>query len=127
MEKLFGKIAEADGMIVGSPVYFYTVNAQTKTFIDRVGYLHNARERKPFRNKVGGAIAVAGRSGLGNALSQIALFLAAARMIMVSPYVMTLAREKGDAIKDARGIELAKELGKSMVQIAKATASLRGP
>jgi len=127
VEKLFGKIAEADGMIVGSPVYFYTVNAQTKTFIDRVGYLHNARERKPFRNQVGGAIAVAGRSGLGNALSQIALFLAAARMIMVSPYVMTLAREKGDAIKDARGIELAKELGKSMVQIAKATASLRGP
>jgi hypothetical protein len=41
------------------------------------------------------------------------------------PLVMALAPEKGDAIKDTRGFKLAGELGKSMVQIAKATASLK--
>ncbi len=126
VEKIFEKMAEADGVIVGSPVYFYNTTAQTKTFIDRVGYLHNARGRKAFRNKVGGAIAVAGRSGLENALSQIALFLTAARMITVAPVVTVLASAKGDAVKDTRGIEDARELGRSMVPIARATASLRG-
>jgi len=126
VEKIFGKMAEADGIIVGSPVYFWNVNAQTKTFIDRVGFLHNARERKPFRNKVGGAIAVAGRAGVANALSQILLFLAGARMITAPPLVMALARAKGDALEDSMGIEQARELGKSMVQITKATVSLRG-
>lgn len=126
VEKIFKKMAEADGIIVGSPVYFYNVNAQTKTFIDRVGYLHIARGRTAFRNKVGGAIVVARRSGLTDALSQILLFFMAARMNIVAPVVMALASAKGDVIKDAEGIENARELGKSMVKMAKATASLRG-
>jgi multimeric flavodoxin WrbA len=126
VEDIFDKMVQADGIIVGSPVYFQNVNAQTKIFIDRVGYLNIARERKPFRNKIGGAIAVARRSGFANALSEILLFLTGARMIAAGPSVTVLAREKGDAIKDAEGVELARELGKSIVQIAKATASLRG-
>ena len=126
VEKLFEKMTQADGIIIGSPVYFYDVNAQTKTFIDRVGYLHSARGRKAFRNKIGGALAVAGRSGLSNALSQILMFLAAARMITAAPVVASLASAKGDAIKDTRGLDDARELGKSIVQIAEATASLRG-
>lgn len=125
VEKILEKMAEADGIIVGSPVYFHTINAQTKTFIDRVGYLQYARGREVFRNKIGGAIAVAGRSGASNAVYQILAFLTSARMVTASPVVMALAFAKGDAIKDIRGIESARELGKSMVQIAKATASLR--
>jgi multimeric flavodoxin WrbA len=125
VEKIFQKMEEADGIIVGSPVYFFTINAQTKTFIDRVGYLHLARG-KPFRNKVGGAVAVARRSGLTDALSQILMFFAGARMIIATPAVTVLASVKGDAIKDTEGIELARELGKSTVQIAEVTASLRG-
>lgn len=125
VEKIFEKMAEADGIIIGSPVYFYNVTAQTKTFIDRVGYLHNARENIAFRNKIGGAIVVAGRLGLTDALSQILLFLIDVGMI-TSPVATVLASKKGDAIKDTRGVEDVRELGKSMVQIAKATASLRG-
>jgi multimeric flavodoxin WrbA len=126
VEKIFQKMTEADAIIIGSPVYFANVNAQTKTFIDRVGYLNTARGRKAFRNKVGGAIAVARRSGLTNTLSQILLFLNATRMITASPSVRILAREKGDATKDTEGIEAARDLGKSIVQIAKATALMRG-
>jgi multimeric flavodoxin WrbA len=126
VEKLFEKMTQADVIIIGSPVYFFNVNAQTKTFIDRVGYLHNARGRKAFRNRIGGAIVVGARSGLANALSQILLFLTAARMITAAPAVTSLASAKGDAVKDTRGIDDARELGKSIVQIAKATASLRG-
>jgi multimeric flavodoxin WrbA len=125
VEKIFEKMSEADGIIVGSPVYFQNITAQTKMFMDRVGFINNARGRKTFRNKIGGAIVVARRSGLSNTSSQILLFLTATRMIVVSPVARALASEKGDVIKDREGIEGARELGKSIVQIAKATASLR--
>lgn len=125
VEKIFDKIRDADGVIIGSPVYFQSVSAQTKTFIDRVGFLHIARERKIFRNKVGGAVVVARRSGLASALSQILMFFVSARMIMASPAVMSLAREKGEAAKDTEAIANAMELGRTMAQIAKATAFLR--
>ena len=93
--------------------------------MDRVGYLNNARGRKAFKNKIGGAIAVARRSGLSNTSSQLLLFLTATRMIVASPVARALASENGDVLKDQEGIEGARELGNSIVQIAKATASLR--
>jgi multimeric flavodoxin WrbA len=126
VEKIYEKMVKADGIVIGSPVYFQDINAQTKTFIDRVGYLHMARGRKAFKNKVGGAVAVAGSSGVVNATNSILLFMTLSGMIVSSPVVRALAPAKGDALKDIRGMENAKELGKSIVQIAKATSSLRG-
>ena len=35
MEDLVEKMIEADVIVLASPVYFYTINAQMKTFIDR--------------------------------------------------------------------------------------------
>jgi multimeric flavodoxin WrbA len=35
MQELYPKIANADRIIIGSPIYFYNVTAQTKLFIDR--------------------------------------------------------------------------------------------
>ncbi len=35
MQDLYTKIAEADRIVIGSPIYFYNVTAQTKIFIDR--------------------------------------------------------------------------------------------
>ena len=125
VEKIYEKMAEADGIIIGSPVYFNNVSAQTKTFIDRVGYLSIARGRKAFRNKVGGAIVVAKRAGLSYAYDQILMFFSGMRMITANPAVGALASAKGEVLKDTEGVEAAKELGRSMVQIAKATAPLR--
>ena len=125
VEKIYEKMAEADGIIIGSPVYFNNVSAQTKTFIDRVGYLNMARGRKAFRNKVGGAIVVAKRAGLSYAYDQILMFFSGMRMITANPAVGALASAKGEVLKDTEGVEAAKELGRSMVQIAKATAPLR--
>ncbi len=35
MQPLYEKIANADSIIIGSPIYFYALTAQTKAFIDR--------------------------------------------------------------------------------------------
>ncbi len=48
------KIARADGLIIGSPVYFGNLSSQTKAFIDRVGYVNRANGDL-FKRKVGAA------------------------------------------------------------------------
>lgn len=58
MDEIYPKLIEADGIIIGSPVYFGTVNAQTKAFMDRCRPL--GRAGSLLRFKVGGACAVAG-------------------------------------------------------------------
>jgi len=123
--KIFEKMKESDGIIIGSPSYNWNVTAQTKMFIDRMGLLIPVRGRVDFANKVGGAIAVGGRSGMMHCLSQIILFQMSGRMIPIPPFILSISYDKGESAKDPRAINESKELGKRMVQVAEATASLR--
>ena len=56
MDKIYPLLLEADGIIIGAPVYCGTVNAQVKAFMDRCRPLRRAGASMRF--KVGGAIAV---------------------------------------------------------------------
>jgi len=56
MDEIYPLLVEADGIILGAPVYFGTVNAQTKAFMDRCRPL--GRAGSLLRFKVGGPIAV---------------------------------------------------------------------
>ena len=59
-KKIVKKLLEADGIILASPVYFFHVTAQMKTFIDRsLGYGHRPR----ISWKPGLAVSVSGGSG----------------------------------------------------------------
>jgi len=57
MDEIYPLLLEADGIIIGAPVYFGTVNAQVKAFMDRCRPLGRAGGLLRL-NKVGGAIAV---------------------------------------------------------------------
>ena len=71
MDEIYPLLIEADGIIIGSPVYFGTVNAQVKAFMDRCRPL--IRAGMLLRYKVGGAIAVGGcrHAGQEKAISAI--------------------------------------------------------
>lgn len=56
MDEIYPKLIEADGIILGAPVYFGTVNAQVKALMDRCRPL--GRCGQLLRYKVGGGIAV---------------------------------------------------------------------
>ncbi len=58
MSEIYPKMVAADGIIIGAPVYFGTVNAQVKMLMDRCRPL--GRAGMLLRYKVGGAIAVGG-------------------------------------------------------------------
>ena len=54
-------MVEADGILLGSPVYFGSATGLMKAFIERVGEL--AVGRDVFTGKVGGPLVVARRAG----------------------------------------------------------------
>jgi multimeric flavodoxin WrbA len=62
MQPLYGRLLEADAIILGTPVYFGSMSALCKAFMERVEGLGVTSKR--LRLKVGGAIAVgASRNG----------------------------------------------------------------
>ena len=68
MSRIVPKLQECDGLILASPVYFGTVNAIMKRFMDRTeGLLRYGRSRYQYalQHKVGGAIAVGGNRNGG--------------------------------------------------------------
>jgi len=115
MQALYPKMIEADGIILGSPVYFWSVTAQAKIVIDRTYALRRPTNR--LEGKVGGAIAVAGRRGQVEALTVINNFFLGQGMIPAGLGVDGRGSEKGDIKQDERALTGATELGRRMVEL----------
>jgi multimeric flavodoxin WrbA len=95
MKAVYDMLVNADGIVFGTPIYFYSMTAQAKALMDRTIAL-----REPnfsLTNKVGGVIAVAGNLGIIDALKDFYFYIALNHMI-AADYVFGYANEKG-AIK----------------------------
>ena len=57
MNSVYLKLLSADGIIIGTPVYFWTVTAQAKLLMDRTYSLHH---EKKLKGKICGCVVVAG-------------------------------------------------------------------
>ena len=129
-QRIFDRILAADGVIFGSPTYFWSVTAQAKALIDRT---YQFREGRRLRNKVAGAVVVARRAGAAGAFMMFNNFFAIHRMINVAGAVaygndapvptpergggaIVYGGEKGDVTKDAQGMGEAWNLGAAMAQ-----------
>ncbi|MDQ1280817.1 MAG: hypothetical protein QG670_2080 [Thermoproteota archaeon] len=69
MQELYNKILETDGIVIGSPVYYYDVTAQCKMIIDRTIAIAPING-----NKVGGIVAVAGSLGLSEVVKNLNMY-----------------------------------------------------
>ncbi len=121
----FDKMAEADGIILATPVYFGSATAEIKALIDRAGYVSSARGRlgkgRVFENKAGGGIVVARRAGHNFTFAQLLFFFLQQGMIVPGSTYWNIAfgREKGEASKDEEGLETARNFGKKMAWLLK--------
>jgi len=113
IEKMLG----AEGMILGSPVYFNDVTPEMKALIDRTGYVARANGRM-FKNKVGASVAAVRRSGAVHTLDTINHFFLSGEMI-IAGRVIGVGRERGEVEKDEEGMQLAKTLGQRMAWLLK--------
>ena len=67
------KFSEADGVILASPVYFGTISAQMKAFMDRSFFLF--RHGVSLNAKCAGLIAIAGRRGAEETVEELRKFV----------------------------------------------------
>ncbi len=120
-----GKMIDADGIILGSPVYFLDVTAEMKALIDRSGVVSMANGGL-YRHKVANAVAAVRRSGGNTTIDTILHFLLYSDMIVPGIPLIGIGREIGDVLKDEEGIARAKEVGKNMAWLLKTIASAEG-
>ncbi len=123
-------LAKADGVIVGSPVYFGTVSGQIKSFWDRTRKL---RTNKSLLNVVGAAMAT-GASRFGgqeNTIDAIHdMFLVQGMLIIGDGHHTDTPGHFGCASQkpstdDTYAIARARILGKRITEVARATKNLR--
>jgi len=116
----FSKMAAADGIIIGSPVYFTDITPETKALIDRCGIVSRANGGV-LRRKVGAGVAAARRQGALHALGSINhLFLIAEMIVPGSTYWnVGIGREKGEVNKDEEGIRTMQNLGRNIAWLLK--------
>jgi multimeric flavodoxin WrbA len=112
------KILEADGIILGSPVYFSNVSTEIKALIDRCGFVAKANG-DPLKGKVGAAVVAVRRAGATFTYAAINMFFGINQMIIPgsSYWNMTLALNPGDIQNDAEGIQTFKTLGQNMAHL----------
>ena len=113
----------ADGILIGSPVYFGSATPQTMALLDRVGYVAR-KHPQLLRRKVGAAIVVARRAGQNFTLAQLNYFFLISEMIVPGStyWNMAFGREKGEVRNDAEGMDTVKNLARNMAWLMKRLA-----
>lgn len=118
MNTFIEKALEADGIIIGSPVYFSNVSTEVKAFIDRCGFVAKANGGL-LKGKVGCSVIAARRAGCTFAYSAVNFFFGISEMIVPGStyWNLTLARNPGDAENDEEGIKTFETLGENMASL----------
>lgn len=114
MNELYSKMVEADGIVFGTPIYYYGMTSQAKAVIDRTFSL-NTPERN-LRNKVGGVVTLAGSLGMIDAIKDF-YFLFAVKQMLPASYVAMYSGAVDDLKKLEKGMKAAGDLGRQMVKL----------
>jgi len=114
------KMAESDGIILGSPTYFAMMSPEMKALIDRAGYVARANGHM-FKRKVGAAVVVMRRAGGILTFDAINNFFLINQMIVPgsSYWNIGVGNQKGDVEKDEEALEVMDDLGKNMAWLLK--------
>ena len=120
INECIGKMAEADGIILGSPTYFTDVTAEIKAFIDRVGMV-SIVNGWIFKHKVGGCVAAVRRAGAIHTFDTMSHFLHYMQMFLVgaSYWNMGFGMNPGEVNDDKEGMDNMKTLGENMAYLLK--------
>lgn len=115
------KLAEADGIVVGTPVYFASANATTIAFLTRLFY--STPHIDKFM-KVGASAIVARRGGLSATYDEINKFFGISNMPIASgQYWNSLhGRDPGEVEGDEEGLQGMRTLARNMAFLMKSIA-----
>ena len=117
---IFEKIVEADGLILGSPVYGADITAEMKIFLDRLG-LASLGNPNALRRKPGAAVAAVRRGGGMETVATMNNVMLFREMLIVGStyWNMVYGADVGDVLKDEEGIANMKNIGENMAWLLK--------
>ena len=120
LNKLNQQIYEADGILLGSPVYYGGIAGTMKSFLDRLFFVSGANGNL-FRQKVGAAVVAVRRTGGSSTFDCLNHYLNITEMIIATSNYWNVihGREPGEIMQDAEGVQCMQVLGRNMAWLLK--------
>jgi len=114
------KMAKADGILLGSPVYFAMMSPEMKALIDRAGFVARAQPDM-LKHKVGAAVVAVRRAGGMTTFDAINHFFLINQMIVPgsSYWNIGVGNKKGEVENDEEGMQTMEDLGTNMAWLIK--------
>ncbi|RKI89645.1 flavodoxin family protein [Parablautia intestinalis] len=122
-QEIFEKMTQADGIILGSPVYTANMSANMQALLERASVVTDMnRSENLFAHKVGAAVTAARRGGALSTLDSMNHFFMLQNMFVVgsSYWPIAYGQMPGDVQSDGEGLETMRNLGRNMAYLLKA-------
>ena len=112
------KMREADGLLIGSPVYFASPNGTLLSLLDRLFYsnLHT-----DWSMKVGASVSIARRGGATTTMDVLNKYFLKTNMPVVPSQYWSIAHgtSPGEVVHDEEGMQTMRQLGLNMTFLIK--------
>ncbi len=117
VNQIAARLDNADGFIVGSPVYYASGNGTVYSFLDRLFYSSGRR----LRHKPAAAVAVARRAGTTATLDTLIKYFTINQMPVVSSTYWNMVHgfTPADVEKDLEGLQTMRNIGHNMAWLLK--------
>lgn len=119
-QEIFEKIKDADGIILGSPVYSANVSSTMQAFLERAAVVCDMNEEL-MKYKIGVGVVAVRRGGAVNAVDTLNHFFLNHEMFVVGSTYWNMAYGKlpGDVQNDKEGLNNMKNIGQNMAYLLK--------
>ena len=108
------KLRQADGLVLGSPVYYASPNGTLLSFLDRLFYSSGSVDKRMI---IGSSVVVARRGGCTASMDVLNKYFTISQMPVASSTYWNIIHgaKPGEAAQDAEGIRTVRNLAKNMV------------
>jgi len=120
LNKWIKQLKEADGIILGSPVYYSGIAGTMKSFLDRLFFVSGSNGGL-MRHKVGAAVVAVRRTGGSATFDSLNHYLTYSEMIIATSSYWNVIHgsDAGEVKKDDEGKQIMRVLGKNMAWLLK--------
>jgi len=119
VNNLSEKMRHADGLLIGSPVYFASANGTLLSLLDRLFY---SNLHEDWTMKVGASVSIARRGGATATMDVLNKYFLKTNMPVVPSQYWSIAHgtSPGEVVQDEEGMQTMRQLGLNMAFLIKA-------
>ena len=127
VNKWIQQLKNADGILLGSPVYYSGIAGSMKCFLDRAFYVGGVNGSL-YRHKVGAAVVALRRSGGTATFDSLNHYLTNSEMLVATANYWNIihGRSMGEVVQDAEGRQIMRVLGKNMAWLLNMKEATKG-